>query len=51
MKPAVIDPSHMPRINLTTKSPAKFLHAAWEHNATAHTNMLKLILVNTTKWV
>lgn len=42
-KPAVIEPSQAPRINLTIKRPAKFLHAAWEQSATAQTKMLKLL--------
>lgn len=42
MNPAVIDPSHMPRIRRTTNRPAKFLHAAWEHKAIAHTVIFKL---------
>lgn len=42
MKPAVIEPSHMPRIKRTVKRPPKFLHAACEHKAIAHTVMLML---------
>lgn len=42
MNPAVIEPSHIPRMMRTTKSPAKFLHAAWEHRAIAQMDMFKL---------
>lgn len=42
MKPAVIEPSHIPRMSRHTKSPAKFLHAACEQSAIAHIKMLQL---------
>ena len=41
-KPAVIEPSHMPRTKRATKRPAKFLQAACAQSATAHIEMLKL---------
>jgi hypothetical protein len=40
--PAVIDPSHIPRMRRTTNKPAKFLQAAWEQRATAQIDILKL---------
>ena len=42
MKPAVMDPSHIPRMNRTANNPPKFLHAACEQSATPHTKMLML---------
>jgi len=36
MNPAVIDPSHMPRMMRTTKRPAKFLQAACVQSAILH---------------
>lgn len=41
-KPAVIDPSHMPRTNRTTKRLVKLVHAAWQQSTTPHVNMLRL---------
>ena len=41
-KPAVIEPSHMPRTKRTAKRPAKFLQAACEQRAIAHMEILKL---------
>jgi len=40
--PAVILPSHIPRIRRTANKPAKFLQAAWAQRATAQMDMLKL---------
>lgn len=40
--PAVIDPSHIPKIKRTMNRPAKFLQAAWQHSATAQMKMLRL---------
>jgi hypothetical protein len=42
MKPAVMEPSHMPRTKRTTKRPAKFLQAAWQHKAIAQIKMFRL---------
>ena len=42
MNPAVIEPSHMPRMNRTAKRPPKFLQAACEQSATPHMKMLML---------
>lgn len=42
MNPAVIEPSHMPKMRRTTNRPAKFLHAAWLHSATPHTKIFML---------
>ena len=42
MKPAVIEPSHMPRMSRTAKSPPKLWHAAWAQSATPHVKMLIL---------
>ena len=41
-KPAVIEPSHMPRTKRTAKRPAKFLQAACAQRAIAQIKMLKL---------
>ena len=41
-KPAVIEPSHIPRTKRTTKRPAKFLQAACEERAIANIKILKL---------
>ena len=41
-KPAVMDPSHIPRMRRTTNRPAKFLQAAWQHKATPQMKMFKL---------
>ena len=41
-KPAVMEPSQAPKRARTTKSPAKFLHAAWHIRAIDHTKMLML---------
>ena len=43
-KPAVIEPSQMPRMNRTAKSAPKDLHDAWQQSATDHTKMFKLII-------
>lgn len=42
MKPAVTEPSHIPRMKRTAKRPAKFLQAAWLHKAIAQMNMFRL---------
>lgn len=42
MKPAVIEPSHMPKINLTANKLPKLLQAACEQSATPQTKMLML---------
>ena len=42
MKPAVMDPSHMPRIKRNTKRLAKLLQAAWQANAMPQTKILTL---------
>ena len=42
MNPAVIEPSHMPKINLTANKPPKFVQAACEQRATPQTKMLIL---------
>jgi hypothetical protein len=42
MNPAVMDPSHMPRKNLHTKSPAKLVQAAWQIREMAQTRTLRL---------
>lgn len=42
MNPAVIDPSHMPRMRRTTNNPAKFLQAACVQRATPQIKMLML---------
>ena len=42
MNPAVMEPSHMPRMSRTAKRPPKFLHAACEQSATPHVKMLML---------
>jgi hypothetical protein len=41
-KPAVTDPSHIPRMRRATKRLAKLLQAAWQHKATPHMKMFKL---------
>lgn len=42
MNPAVMEPSHIPRISRTTNRPAKFVHAAWHIKATAQVKMFIL---------
>jgi hypothetical protein len=42
MKPAVIEPSHMPKPKRRMANPAKFLHAAKQQRKIAHSVMLKL---------
>ena len=42
MKPAVIEPSHMPRISRTANRPPKLLQAACAHKATPQMNILIL---------
>lgn len=41
-KPAVMEPSHIPRRSLHTKSPEKLLQAAWDIRAMAQTKILRL---------
>lgn len=48
MKPAVMEPSHIPRIRRTAKSPPKLLHAACEHRAMAQT---KMFVLDPCKWI
>jgi hypothetical protein len=43
MKPAVTDPSHMPRMKRDTKRPAKLLQADVQANAMPQTNILTLV--------
>jgi hypothetical protein len=43
--PAVMDPSHMPRMRRTANKPAKFLQAAWQQRATAQIDILRLVNV------
>jgi hypothetical protein len=43
MKPAVTDPSHMPRINRVTKRPAKLLQADVQANVMPQTKILTLV--------
>ena len=42
MNPAVMEPSHMPRKNLHTKSSAKLVQAAWQIREMAQTKILRL---------
>jgi hypothetical protein len=41
-KPAVMEPSHIPRMRRAMKRPAKFLQAAWQHKVTPQMNMFRL---------
>jgi hypothetical protein len=43
MKPAVTDPSHMPRMNRVTKRPAKLLQADVQANVMPQTKILTLV--------
>jgi hypothetical protein len=43
MKPAVMDPSHIPKTKRATKRPAKSVQAAWQANAMPQTNILMLV--------
>jgi len=43
MKPAVMHPSHMPRIKRATKRPAKLVQAAWQANAMPQIKILMLV--------
>jgi hypothetical protein len=49
MNPAVIEPSHIPRIIRHASKPPKFLHAAWSVRARAQQVMLTLIHLPTGK--
>lgn len=42
MNPAVMEPSHTPKTNLHTNSPAKLVQAAWQVREMAQTKMLTL---------
>ena len=50
IKPAVIEPSQIPRIRRTAKRPAKLLQAAWLHKAMAQMNTFKLDTRHFSKW-
>jgi len=42
MNPAVMEPSHMPKMSLHTKSSAKLVQAAWQIKEMAQMKMLRL---------